>query len=115
MMKHAQVVFNCAPYTLSRYPTREQLTSVAQKIVTEYGFLKDKSIGTGYVSTICFITGYWESPPACCQEIFLISQEIFKEKQDIKNEAREISKISIKVTNITISIGNHTGRSAIND
>ena len=36
-------------------------------------------------------TKAWESPAACCQEIFLISQEFFKEKQDIKNEAPEVS------------------------
>ena len=72
------------------YPTEKLGVTIARGSTAVYG----------HVNVV--ICKAWESPPACCQDIFLISQEIFKEKQDIKNEARQISKINIKVTNITI-------------
>ena len=52
---------NCllfVPYSVvgfSRYPTRDQLTAVAELIVRTYPALKDQSVGMGHVGSFTFI------------------------------------------------------------
>ena len=45
--KHLPLPFHLFLY---RYPTRVQLSAVAQAIVRDYPFLKDRTVGSGYVS-----------------------------------------------------------------
>jgi hypothetical protein len=35
-----------------RYPTKSQIQSLAKAIIRDYPFLKDKTVGSGYVSII---------------------------------------------------------------
>ena len=45
--KHLPLPFHLFLY---RYPTRVQLSVVAQAIVRDYPLLKDRTVGSGYVS-----------------------------------------------------------------
>ena len=52
LMNPLYVNFDIVSYIICccRYPTKDQITAVAQLIVQKFPALRDKSIGTGYVS-----------------------------------------------------------------
>lgn len=51
------LIFSHAFNFFSRYPTKQQLLEISQLIIKTFPFLKDKSVGTGYVSLHKRISG----------------------------------------------------------